>query len=153
MDGSKEVDEVNGRYAEAGKAVYDYVDDTGKMLASQALGFAMGAVHGGHGGLGAEEPKIPLSESKKLLGQWAKDPVKNTRAASLRYHYRTHAQGVGATSMGQYMRKAEGFVQEIRAGRAKRSNLEGGKLRWTKNGRYIIVDRNGKIISFGKART
>jgi hypothetical protein len=64
------------------------------------------------------------------------------------YHFRTHEAEVEARSGWQYMRKAEGFKGNLK--RAVAKDLGDGTTRYTKSGKYIILDKNKKILSFGK---
>jgi hypothetical protein len=90
-----------------------------------------------------------LSQAKELLGQWNKSSFR-TRADSLRYHFNRHGAEVGAKDVWQYMRKAEGFKQNLRG--AGKAFLDDGKIRYMKDRRYIILDSNKDIISFGILR-
>jgi RHS repeat-associated protein len=90
-----------------------------------------------------------LSEAKKLFGLWDKSTF-DTLADSLRYHFNEHGEELGAKNVWQFMRKAEGFKQNLRG--AGRAALDGGKTRYMKNGKYIILDGNGNIVSFGLQR-
>ena len=72
---------------------------------------------------------------------------------SLRYHFEEHGEEVGASSIEQYIRKAEGFMQNLRgAHRSYPSDGTPGAIRYTKNGKFIIIGPDGKILSFGKVR-
>ena len=71
----------------------------------------------------------------------------------MRYHFKEHGKEVGAVDIEHYVRKAEGFSQNLRG--ARKSYLtEGtpGAVRYTKNGKYIIIGPDGKILSFGLER-
>ena len=55
-----------------------------------------------------------------------------------------------AKDMDQYLRKAEGFINNIKG--AKKSYIDGtveGVIRYIKNGKYVDVAPNGTIVSFG----
>jgi len=59
---------------------------------------------------------------------------------------------VGAEDVAQYIRKAEGFAQNLRG--ATKSYVDGaveGVIRYKKNGKYIDIAPDGTIISFGKS--
>ena len=58
-----------------------------------------------------------------------------------------HGSGVGAENVWQYLRKAEGFAKNLKG--ATKAALEDGKTRYMKNGRYIILDEDKKIVSYG----
>ncbi|EQB4447642.1 VENN motif pre-toxin domain-containing protein, partial [Pluralibacter gergoviae] len=70
---------------------------------------------------------------------------------SLQKHYEKHGKEVGATSTEQYLRKAQAFADDLKG--ARKTNISGateGVTRYYKNGKYIDIAGNGKIISFGK---
>ncbi len=87
----------------------------------------------------------PLSEAKKLLGAWAKDPVTGRRADSIRYHFDLH----GGADIWQYLREARKARLNLSGpgvpiyGRTP--SVQGYKL---KGGGYIHVAPGG-IVSFG----
>ncbi len=71
---------------------------------------------------------------------------------SVARHYYKHANEVGASSIEQYMRKAEGFKLNLKG--ASKSYVNGaveGVIRYKKNGKYIDLAPDGTIISFGKS--
>ena len=71
-------------------------------------------------------------------------------ADSLADHFRKHGAEVGAKDIDQYLRKAEAFAQNLRG--ATKSAVEGatpGVTRYKKLGKYVDIDRDGNIISFG----
>ena len=72
---------------------------------------------------------------------------------SLDYHFGEHGSQVGAKDVDEYVRKAEGFKQNLR-GAKKGYPKKGtpGAIRFTKNGKYIIIGPDGKILSFGLER-
>jgi hypothetical protein len=52
----------------------------------------------------------------------------------------------------QYLRKAEGFKSRIKG--ARKTELPEGRVRYTKDGLYIILFKEtGEIISFGQENT
>lgn len=60
---------------------------------------------------------------------------------------------MGAYDINQYVRKAEGFMQNLRG--TTRSYPTAGtqeSIRYTKKGKYIIIAPDGTILSFGLAR-
>ena len=84
---------------------------------------------------------------------WVKgsyDTVKD----SLVDHYYRHGAEVGATDLENYLNKAQGFAKNLK--NAKKSyNPNGfteGAIRYEKNGKYIILDPDKNILSFGAAR-
>jgi len=69
---------------------------------------------------------------------------------SLQDHFAKHGAEVGATDAAQYLRKAEAFALNLRG--AQRSPIEGftkGVVRYVKNGRYIDLAPDQRIVSFG----
>lgn len=97
-----------------------------------------------------QNENLEISEkSKEIWGKGTFDSVED----SLEYHYKEHGKEVGAESIDQYVRKAEGFSQNLR-GAKKSYPQEGtpGSVRYTKNGKYIIIGPDGKILSYGLAR-
>lgn len=74
--------------------------------------------------------------------------------ASLLDHFNRHGAEVEAENVEQYFRKALGFKQNLR--RAQRSILQGvteNVIRYVKNGRYIDIAPDGRIISFGSVQS
>jgi hypothetical protein len=69
----------------------------------------------------------------------------------IRHSFEEHFAEVGAKNMLQYLRKAYEFSSTA-AKNATRTLLEDGKIRYTKDGKYVIRDVNGKIVSFGVER-
>jgi hypothetical protein len=120
-----------------------------KVIAGAAV--AVTVLAAGHQAGGTEEEeaaeKTTLAEAKKLMGQWEKSTFK-TRSDSLAYHFGKHGADVGATNILQYMRKASAFAQNLK--RATVAHLDTGATRYTKNGRYIILSAERKILSFGR---
>lgn len=76
------------------------------------------------------------TEAKTLVGAWGKGGF-GTVSASLRYHFEEHGAEVGAKSMLQYLRKAYEFGRTVAKG-ATKYLLEDGKVRYEKNGKYVI---------------
>jgi hypothetical protein len=92
---------------------------------------------------------VTLSEAKRLMRGWAR-ATQETVADSIRYHFRKHGGDVAAASVWQYLRKAYGRRRSLRG--ARRITLDEGKVRYTKNERFLILDAQGKIISFGSEK-
>jgi hypothetical protein len=70
---------------------------------------------------------------------------------SLNYHFEKHGADVGAESETDYFRKAEAFRSNLRG--AQKSSVEGitdGVTRYAKNGKFIDIASDGRIISFGR---
>ncbi|MBW7473875.1 hypothetical protein K0T92_03890 [Paenibacillus oenotherae] len=86
----------------------------------------------------------------RLYGMWNKGSF-DTAGDSLIKHFKKHGSQVGAEDLAQYIRKAEGFAQNLRG--ATKSYVDGavdGVIRYKKNGKYIDIAPDGTIISFGK---
>jgi hypothetical protein len=90
--------------------------------------------------------RISVSEAKGLVGGWTKSTFEST-AKSISYHFSEHGAGVGAKNVWQYLRKAEAFAKKLKG--ASKTALEDGSVRYEKNGRYVILDKERKIVSFG----
>jgi hypothetical protein len=58
-----------------------------------------------------------------------------------------NGSGVEADNLWQYLRKASGFRQNLRG--ARRTQLSSGKVRYTKSALFLILDAQGKIVSYG----
>lgn len=95
---------------------------------------------------GGSEGKIALSEAKQLVGGWSAGTFEKI-GASIAYHLEKHGAEVGAGSVWQYLRKAEGFAKNLKG--AATTTLEDGATRYTKNGKYVILDESKKILSYG----
>lgn len=91
--------------------------------------------------------KIGFSEAKSLVGAWGSGTFRNL-SQSVTYHFGKHGAEVGASNVWQYLRKAEGFARNLRG--AKVTELEDGARRYVKNGYYLIKDKAGKILSYGR---
>lgn len=88
-------------------------------------------------------------ESKEKWGKGTFDSTED----SLKYHFKEHGEEVGAKDIDQYVRKAEGFSQNLKgANKSYPDNGTPGATRYTKNGKYIIIGPDGKILSYGLAR-
>jgi hypothetical protein len=89
------------------------------------------------------------NKSAPNTGRWSKGGF-DSAVDSLNYHYTKHGAEVGAVDAAQYLRKAEAFAQNLKG--AKRSRVPGstpGVIRYRKLGKYIDIDSEGNIISFG----
>lgn len=70
---------------------------------------------------------------------------------SLQKHFEKHGKEVGATSAEQYLNKAKAFATNLRGSRAVNINgATDGVTRYYKNGKYIDISSDKKIISFGR---
>ena len=97
-----------------------------------------------------EQVSVTLSEAKMLMRGWSHATFE-TIPKSIRYHYRVHGDDVGAGNVWQYLRKAQGLRNSLRG--AQRTALDGGKARYTRNKRFLIINALGKIVSYGAERT
>jgi pyocin large subunit-like protein len=82
-------------------------------------------------------------------GRWGKGGY-NSPQEALIDHFTRHGAEVGATDVEHYLRKAEGFAQNLRG--ATKSLVSGatpGVIRYKKLGKYIDIAPDGSIISFG----
>lgn len=94
--------------------------------------------------------EVNLQTFAQYLGKWNKGSFKSV-INSAEYHYNRHGAEVGATSIEQYIRKAEGFMENLRG--ATKSPVSGsveGVVRYKKNGKYIDLAPDNTIVSFGK---
>lgn len=98
---------------------------------------------------GESDPYNISDESKEKWGKGTFDSTED----SLKYHFKEHGEEVGAKDIDQYVRKAEGFSQNLKgASKSYPDNGTPGATRYTKNGKYIIIGPDGKILSYGLAR-
>jgi len=102
---------------------------------------AMGVIMPG----GRSGGSIALSEAKQLVGGWSRGTFEKV-GASIAYRFEKHGGEVGASSVWQYLRKAEGFAKNLKG--ASKTAVDGG-TRYEKNGKYVILDQNKKILSYG----
>ncbi|MFL0582604.1 hypothetical protein ACH0B6_08530 [Solibacillus silvestris] len=73
-------------------------------------------------------------------------------AESIVYHYDVHGAEVGAKSAADYLNKAIEYRKTAKKG-VKPSNVRGevdGVKRYRKNGKYIDLAPDGRIVSFGR---
>lgn len=95
-----------------------------------------------------------LSESRKgaridSVSKWNKGNYYTAGGSAIK-HFKKHGKEVGAADVAQYIRKAEGFAQNLRG--TSKSKVDGkvqGVIRYRKNGKYIDIAPDGTIISFG----
>lgn len=112
----------------------------------------------GSGNITKQELQNYLIENKIDTSKWAKDFPKNPNVApsaesSVAYHYQTHGDEVGATSIEDYMNKAEAFSSRTNTMKYSDVALADGspgiKYVDTKKKQFIIRDLFEKIISYG----
>jgi len=87
-------------------------------------------------------------DTARFTEAWAKGTFESVEK-SWAYHFNKHGEEVGAESLLHYLRKAEGFNQNLRG--SSKSILDNA-IRYSKNGKFIIKDFEGKILSFGNIR-
>lgn len=132
-----------------------YTESIGMVLAAIKNGNPLSGSSGKGSGNAVKYADSPLMKQvdeidSKLFDMWHRGSHE-TVADSLIEHYQKHRSEVGADSIAQYLRKAEGFMSNLRD--AKKFNVSGvtkGVTRYVKNGKYIDLAPDGKIISFGK---
>ncbi|MGI3429999.1 hemagglutinin repeat-containing protein [Providencia stuartii] len=92
-----------------------------------------------------------LSKNKdSIKDTWHKGSF-NSPEDSLQKHYEKHGREIGANSVEEYKRKAEGFAENLKGARtAKIRGATDNVTRYYKNGKYLDKTADGKIISFGK---
>jgi hypothetical protein len=120
---------------------------TGAVVTSTGL-LAM-AQEGGSIGRDAQSNYENNRPSPPDTSEWGKGSF-GSAEDSVSYHFEQHGAEVGASDEAQYVRKAEGFKQNLRG--ATKSRVRGaveGVTRYKKNGRYIDLAPDGSIISFG----
>ncbi|MBR1815482.1 MAG: Hint domain-containing protein, partial [Lachnospiraceae bacterium] len=91
-----------------------------------------------------------IQENSIDVSGWNKGSF-DSAEESIAKHYYKHANEVGASSIEQYMRKAEGFKINLKG--ATKNYVDGtvdGVIRYKKSGKYIDLAPDGTIISFGK---
>jgi hypothetical protein len=143
------VTEKMGTGVEIAATVASFADFTGlgNALQSEAHNDPAGAlmgmafIHIPGGG------SIAMTEAKSLVSAWTKGTFA-TRAGSIGYHFNKHGGEVGAKNAWQYMRKAESFSKHLKGATAK--DLGDGATRYYKKGHYIDLDKDKKILSYGK---
>ncbi len=86
---------------------------------------------------------VSRTEFDKLTARWDKGTFPNL-ADSLRYHAGKHGKG----DLVRYLRQSENFSTKG----ARRINLEGGAIRYEKNGRFQIRNDNDRVVSYGDNR-
>jgi RHS repeat-associated protein len=135
-----------GAVTHAGNVAGAY--DSGRTSRGAALGagaLAVGAIVAAGASEGRDAAEV---DTARFIEAWGKGTFE-TVEKSWAYHFEKHGEEVGAESLLQYLRKAEGFNQNLRG--ATKSVLDSA-IRHSKNGKYIIKDFEGKILSFGSIR-
>ncbi len=92
----------------------------------------------------AENPETGKLAYKEVVQTFVRDTDKTV-------HVRADGIEIETTSVEQYLRKAEGFMKNLRG--AKKYFVDGavkGVVRYVKNGKYIDLAPDGTIVSFGR---
>jgi hypothetical protein len=96
---------------------------------------------------GGNPPSNPTPPIR--TGQWGQGSYRSPEE-SLRAHFAKHGSEVGAKDIDHYLRKAEGFAQNLKgATKGPAPGATPGVVRYKKLGKYIDIDPDGNIISFG----
>ncbi len=85
-----------------------------------------------------------------ISGSWHQGSF-DSSGDSLQKHFEKHGKEVGASDAEQYLRKAEEFAKQLRG--ARKVTITGATenvTRYYKNGKYIDIASDDRIISFGK---
>ncbi|MDV2861886.1 hypothetical protein [Phytobacter ursingii] len=88
--------------------------------------------------------------SNDVESSWHQGSFDSSRN-SLQKHFEKDGKEVGASDAEQYLRKAEGFAKQLRV--ARKVTIAGATenvTRYYKNGKYIDIASDNRIISFGK---
>ena len=125
------------------------VPGTAVLVLADALVAADGVVTVVQGMYGFANDQQRYQESKENTGNWGRGTFDSVEE-SLQYHFDKHGEEVGAKDIEQYIRKANGFRENLKG--AKKTPLENGtpgSVRYTKNGKYIIIGPDEEILSYG----
>ena len=91
-----------------------------------------------------------IKEKNIDVSAWDKGSFDSVEDSVARHFYK-HGREVGADTVEQYLQKSKHFAQNIK--NARRSPVSGatyGVTRYSKNGKYVDLTIDRKIISFGK---
>jgi len=138
---------IAGARLEALKKAFGTLDTAGRKKLKEALRNALNEAHYDKIVKDCVEKAKAIPEIR--VGKWGGGSF-GSAADSLKAHFAKHGAGVGAKDIDQYLRKAEGFAQNLKG--ATKSSVEGATesvTRYKKLGKYIDIDREGNIISFG----
>ena len=84
---------------------------------------------------------MSLTEAKQLMSGWTRSNFDNV-AESIRYHARSHGFG---DDVAKYLRKAANFNKRG----ASKTITPNGAIRWNRKGGEFLIERAGKIVSYG----
>lgn len=108
----------------------------GRLLSRAELSSAVGSGPARGGVLQG----MPLAEAKRLVSRWSRGTFR-TVGDSIRYHAEKHFRG----DISTYLRKADSFNKT----RAVKTVLDDGAIRWTRKSGEFLIEREGKIVSYG----
>ena len=125
------------------------VPGTAVLVLAEVLVTADGVVTTVQGIYGFVNDQKRYQESKEDTGNWGRGTFDSVEE-SLQYHFEKHGEEVGAKDIEQYIRKAENFQKSLKGAKKTPSeNGTPGSVRYTKNGKYIIIGPNKEILSYG----
>lgn len=84
---------------------------------------------------------MALSEAKALVGKWDKATYPSV-SASIRDHAKRHGFG---NDIPKYLRKAANFNKNG----ARKTMLSDGAIRWNRKNGEFLIERDGKIVTYG----
>lgn len=98
---------------------------------------------------------IPEDEGGSLLSRWGSGTWEGEMATEVNIfkHWQEYGESVEATSVEQYLRKSVEFAKNLRGAKSYpiEETVGAGVKVYIKQGRFIIMDAAGRIVSFGKA--
>ena len=139
---------IKSLFANMEDSLKSFWNDNGGYVNLDAFGDGSGEFR--NADYGWEKISQDLVDNSTDVSSWNKGSFDSIQD-SLASHFYKHGAEVGATSVEQYIRKAEGFMQNLRG--SKKYPVDGaveGVIRYVKNGKYIDLAPDGTIISFGK---
>ena len=156
---------------------FEYISDkSGKVDTSsrdyqngEIVGMAIGMINPGSGGAkvilkggryvvqGGKVGFKNLTQAKKLVSMWAKDPVRGAISQNIKAHFLKHGASVGKPGdIVGYLNKAKNFFENRRRWGKMAGEVEGltpGVTRWhlDRDGVKYFLDltSDNKIVSFG----
>lgn len=99
----------------------------------------------------AGKGNVDSKNSEKIKTTWH-EGSKNTPEESLQKHFEKHGKEVNAETAEQYLNKAKAFSENLKGARVvvNVGKYTEGVTRYYKNGKYIDIAPDKRIISFGK---
>ena len=132
----------SGQFLEISKVILERLPETIKVYNFE--------VEGWHTYFVSESNVLVHNTCNINLSRWHSGSF-DTVEKSFMVHYKKHGAEVGATSPDQYLNKATEFAKNLKG--ARKANISGeteGVIRYYKNGKYIDIAPDGRIVSFGK---